>query len=77
VDTDLRVNKPELRVTFDRDRAEDLGVPVRDVAAALQTFLGGAGSARSPYDKLYYVMVRSTQSAGQPATCPGSTCGTR
>src|SRR5229473_2898238 len=41
VDTDLRVNKPELRVTFDRDRAEDLGVPVRDVAAALQTFLGG------------------------------------
>jgi len=25
---DLRVNKPELRVTFDRDRAEDLGVPV-------------------------------------------------
>ena len=29
VDTDLRVNKPELRVTFDRDRAEDLGVPVQ------------------------------------------------
>src|SRR6266487_497522 len=41
IDTDLRFNKPELRVTFDRDRAEDLGVPVRDVAAALQTFLGG------------------------------------
>src|SRR6266487_6999397 len=38
---DLFVNKPELRVTFDRDRAEDLGVPVRDVASALQTFLGG------------------------------------
>ena len=41
VQTDLFVNKPELRVTFDRDRAEDLGVPVRDVASALQTFLGG------------------------------------
>src|SRR6267378_1014614 len=41
VQTDLFVNKPELRVTFDRDRAEDLGVPVRDVAGALQTFLGG------------------------------------
>src|SRR6266566_1539813 len=25
IDTDLRFNKPELRVTFDRDRAEDLG----------------------------------------------------
>jgi len=59
VDTDLRVNKPELRVTFDRDRAEDLGVPVRDVAAALQTFLGGRRvSTFTRNDKLYYVMVR-------------------
>src|SRR5688572_3865229 len=41
VDTDLRVNKPELTVSFDRDRAEDLGVPVRHVASALQTLLGG------------------------------------
>ena len=59
VDTDLRVNKPELRVTFDRDRAEDLGVPVRDVAAALQTFLGGRRvSTFTQNDKLYYVMVQ-------------------
>src|SRR6266567_1791069 len=58
VDTDLRFNKPELRVTFDRDRAEDLGVPVRDVAAALQTFLGGRRvSTFTRNDKLYYVMV--------------------
>lgn len=59
VDTDLRVNKPELRVTFDRDRAEDLGVPVRDVAVALQTFLGGRRvSTFTRNDKLYYVMVQ-------------------
>ena len=59
IDTDLRVNKPELRVTFDRDRAEDLGVPVRDVAAALQTLLGGRRvSTFTRNDKLYYVMVR-------------------
>ena len=57
--TDLYVNKPELRVTFDRDRAEDLGVPVRDVASALQTFLGGRRvSTFTRNDKLYYVMVR-------------------
>src|SRR5207249_12034707 len=56
---DLFVNKPELRVTFDRDRAEDLGVPVRDVAAALQTFLGGRRvSTFTRNDKLYYVMVQ-------------------
>jgi multidrug efflux pump len=59
VDTDLRVNKPELRVSFDRDRAEDLGVPVRDVAAALQTFLGGRRvSTFTRNDKLYYVKVQ-------------------
>ncbi len=59
VDTDLRVNKPELRVTFDRDRAEDLGVPVRDVAAALQTFLGGRRvSTFTRNSKLYYVMAQ-------------------
>src|SRR5205807_682628 len=57
--TDLFVNKPELRVTFDRDRAEDLGVPVRDVAGALQTFLGGRRvSTFTRNDKLYYVMVQ-------------------
>jgi multidrug efflux pump len=59
IDTDLRVNKPELRVAFDRDRAEDLGVPVRDVAAALQTFLGGRRvSTFTRNNKLYYVMVQ-------------------
>ena len=29
VDSDMRINKPELTVSFDRNRAEDLGVPVR------------------------------------------------
>ena len=59
VQTDLFVNKPELRVTFDRDRAEDLGVAVRDVANALQTFLGGRRvSTFTRNDKLYYVMVQ-------------------
>jgi len=59
VDTDLRVNKPELTVRFDRDRAEDLGVPVRDVAAALQTLLGGRRvSTFTRNNKLYDVMVQ-------------------
>lgn len=41
VDTDLRVNKPELVVSYQRDRMEDLGVPVRDVATTMQALLGG------------------------------------
>src|SRR5207245_230496 len=57
--TDLFVNKPELRVTFDRDRAEDLGVPVRDVAGALRTLLGGRRvSTFTRKAKLYYVMIQ-------------------
>ena len=59
VDTDLRVNKPELTVSFDRDRAEDLGVPVRDVAGTLQTMLGGSRvSTFTRNNKLYDVIVQ-------------------
>ena len=59
VDTDLRVNKPELTVAFDRDRAEDLGVPVRDVAGALQALLGGQrASTFTRNNKLYDVIVQ-------------------
>jgi multidrug efflux pump len=41
VRSDLFLNKPELDVEIDRDRASDLGVSVRDVASALQVLLGG------------------------------------
>jgi multidrug efflux pump len=59
IDTDLRVNKPELSVAYDRDRAEDLGVPVRDVAGTMQAMLGGQrASTFTMNNKLYYVMVQ-------------------
>jgi multidrug efflux pump len=59
VDTDLRVTKPELVVTLDRDRAEDLGVPARDIATTLQTLLGGRDVSRFTSDnKLYDVILR-------------------
>jgi multidrug efflux pump len=59
VDTDLRVTRPELVVTLDRDRAEDLGVPARDIALTLQTMLGGRDVSRFTSDnKLYDVILR-------------------
>jgi len=59
VDTDLRVNKPELTVSFDRDRAEDLGVGVGDVAGTMQTLLGGRRvSTFTQNNKLYDVIVQ-------------------
>ena len=73
VDTDLRVNKPELTVNFDRDRAEDLGVPVRDVAGTLQTLLGGRRISTFTRDnKLYDVIARlSPEERATPSDMTG------
>jgi HAE1 family hydrophobic/amphiphilic exporter-1 len=40
-DTTLKLDKPELRVVVDRDRAADLGVSIEDVAAAMRLMVGG------------------------------------
>jgi multidrug efflux pump len=59
VDSDLRVNKPQLTVSFDRNRAEDLGVPVGDVATTLQVLLGGREvSTFTRANKQYDVIVQ-------------------
>jgi multidrug efflux pump len=41
LDTDLRLNKPQLDITIDRERAAVLGVSVADIGSTLETFLGG------------------------------------
>jgi len=41
IDTTLRVNKPELRVFIDRERAADLGVDASDIASSLRLMVGG------------------------------------
>jgi multidrug efflux pump len=59
VDSDLRVNKPQLTVGFDRNRAEDLGIPVSDVATTLQVLLGGREvSTFTRANKQYDVIVQ-------------------
>jgi HAE1 family hydrophobic/amphiphilic exporter-1 len=40
-DTTLKLNKPELRVEIDRDRAADLGVSMQDIGTALRLMVGG------------------------------------
>jgi len=40
-DTTLRLDKPEVRVEVDRNRAADLGVEVQDIASALRIMIGG------------------------------------
>ncbi|HQR45978.1 MAG TPA: efflux RND transporter permease subunit [Thermoanaerobaculia bacterium] len=39
--TGLRLDKPELRIRVDRDKAADLGVDVTDVATSLRIMVGG------------------------------------
>jgi multidrug efflux pump len=41
VDTDLRLNKPEVRMDVDRERAADAGVNVDAIARTVETLLGG------------------------------------
>ncbi|MCB0286289.1 MAG: efflux RND transporter permease subunit, partial [Calditrichaeota bacterium] len=41
LDSDLRLNKPQLDITIDRERAAGLGVSVTDIGLTLETFLGG------------------------------------
>jgi len=59
VQTDLYLNKPQLEVEIDRDRASDLGVSVREVATTLQILLGGVDiSSFKLYGETYEVMAQ-------------------
>lgn len=39
VDVNLKFNRPEVRIEIDRDRANDLGIPVRNIAETIQAAL--------------------------------------
>jgi len=41
LDSDLRLNKPQLDITIDRERASGLGVSVTEIGSTLETLLGG------------------------------------
>jgi multidrug efflux pump len=62
VDSDLRLNKPELKIEVDRDRAADAGVPVDAIGRALETALGGRQVTRFKRDgEQYDVIVQFAQ----------------
>ncbi len=41
IDSDLKLNKPELAVDINRDKAADIGVPVSVIGRTLETLMGG------------------------------------
>jgi multidrug efflux pump len=64
-DVDLRLNKPELRIEIDRDRAADLGVGIDAVARAIETLLGGRNVTRYKRDADQYDVIVQTQASGR------------
>ncbi len=64
VDVDLRLNKPEIKIEIDRQRAADAGVQVEAIGRALETMLGGRQVTRFKRDgEQYDVMVQLDASA--------------
>ena len=64
-DTTLKLNKPELRVRIDRERAADLGVDTSDIATSLRLMVGGEEEASRFRDNQtnedYDVQLRLTE----------------
>ncbi len=64
-DVDLRLNKPELKIDVDREKASDLGVGVDVVARAIETMLGGRTVTRYKRESDQYDVIVQTQSVGR------------
>ena len=65
VDTDLRLNKPEISMEVDRERAADMGVPVDQIARAVETMMGGRQVTRYKRDGDQYDVVVQTAPTGR------------
>ncbi len=66
-DTDLRLNKPEIFMDVDRDRAADLGINVDQVARTVETMLGGRAVTRYKRDADQYDVLVQTEARGRTA----------
>jgi multidrug efflux pump len=65
VDTDLRLNKPEIKLEVDRERAADMGVGVDLIARAVETMLGGRKVTRYKRDGEQYDVIVQTNASGR------------
>ncbi len=72
LDTDLQLNKPQIRVIVDREKAADLGISAELLGRTLETLFGGRQVTRFKQDgKQYDVIVRVAESyRTSPADLP-------
>jgi multidrug efflux pump len=57
IDSDLKLNKPNLRVTLKRDKVSDVGVQVEEVGRTLETLLGGRQVTRYKQEGEQYDVI--------------------
>jgi multidrug efflux pump len=69
VDSDLKLNKPEIKVRIDRERAADAGIPVESIGRSLETSLGGRQVTRFKRDGEQYDVIVQVDPAKR--TTPG------
>ncbi len=62
IDTNLKLNKPELTISVDRSQAGNLGVSVQDIARTLQILVGGQEITNfNQGNQRYEVVVRAEE----------------
>ena len=79
LDTDLRLNKPEVEVEIDRDRVADLGLDISVIGRTLETLLGGRNVTTFQIGSEQYdvtVALAAPRNAPRPKLCRASSCAT-
>jgi len=64
-DSDLQLNKPEIFMEVDRNRAADMGVTVDSVARTVESMLGGRVVTRYKRDAEQYDVIVQTSASGR------------
>lgn len=59
-ESDLDLNKPELRVDINRDKAADLGIPIETIGRTLEVFLGGRRASMFLREGKEYPVIMQT-----------------
>ncbi|MGH6933209.1 MAG: efflux RND transporter permease subunit [Dongiaceae bacterium] len=64
-DSDLKLNKPEIKVSVNRDKAADLNIPVETIGRTLETMLGGRQVTRFKLNGDQYDVIVKIDNAGR------------
>ncbi|HEU4334953.1 MAG TPA: efflux RND transporter permease subunit, partial [Candidatus Eisenbacteria bacterium] len=65
LDSDLKLNKPQLDISIDRERASQLGVSVTDIGTTLETFLGGRAVSTFKRGTKQYDVIAQVRPSGR------------